>query len=67
MVDKTSRAVVLKPDKTSSLLECGLMFFSYANFQRSQKHHCYQLSWHTPIPGMFSSPFKKLAARVCRV
>ena len=28
MVDKTSRAVVLKPDKTSSLLVCGVQRFS---------------------------------------
>ena len=28
MVDKTSRAVVLKPDKTSSLLVCGVQCFS---------------------------------------
>ena len=26
-----------------------LMFFSYTNFQRSQKHHCYELSRHTPV------------------
>ena len=28
MVDKTSRAVVLKPDKTSSLLVCSVKCFS---------------------------------------
>ena len=28
MVDKTSRAVVLKPDETSSLLVCGVKCFS---------------------------------------
>ena len=37
MVGKTSSAVVLKADKTSSLLVCGaLMFFSFAYFQRLQ-------------------------------
>ena len=45
MGDKTSRAVVLKPNKTSSLLVCGVLCFSqYTNFQGSRKHHCYELS-----------------------
>ena len=39
MVDKTLRAVVLKPDKTSSLLVCV-----FNVFQRSEKYHCYELS-----------------------
>ena len=38
-----------------------LMFFSYANFQRLQKQHCYELH---AFPGMVLKPFKKLAARV---
>ena len=31
------------------------MFFSYANFQRSQKRHCYQLHWDTLFQESFWS------------
>ena len=31
------------------------MFFSYANFQRSQKRHCYQLHWDTLFQECFWS------------
>ena len=34
------------------------MFFSYAYFQRSQKHHCYELSWYTLFQECFSSRSK---------
>ena len=40
--------------------------FSYANFQRSQKRHCYQLYRDTLFPGMFLKSFNKLAGRVLK-
>ena len=40
------------------------MFFSYANFQSSQKRHCYQLYRDTLFPEMFLKSFNKLAGRV---
>ena len=40
------------------------MFFSYANFQHSLKHNCYEIYWHVAFSGMFLKPFKKPAARV---
>ena len=39
------------------------MFFAYANFQRSQKRHCYQLYWDILFPEMFLKSFNKLADR----
>ena len=37
------------------------MFFSYVNFQRSQKYNCLLTR---AFPRMFLKPFKKFAARV---
>ena len=40
------------------------MLFSYANFQRSQKRHCYHSILRHAFPGMFLKSFNKLAGRV---
>ena len=34
------------------------MFFSYANFQHSQKHNCHEIYWHTLFPECFWSRSK---------
>ena len=34
------------------------VLFSYANFQRSWKHHCYELSWHMLLQECFWSRSK---------
>ena len=38
------------------------MFFSYANFQRSQKHHCYRVFSHDVTAAMLVSQNKEMAA-----
>ena len=65
MVDKTSRAVVLTPDKTSSLLVCGVKYFSRMLISNVHKSIIVMNeSLDTRFSRMFLKPFKKLAARV---
>ena len=50
----------LKPDKTSSFISMRcLVFLSYANFQHSQKHHCYELSLDTRFSRNVFEPVQK--------
>ena len=66
MVDKTSRAVVLKPDKTSSLLVCSVLCFACMLISNVHKSIIVMNSLDTRFNflRMFLKSFKKLAAHV---
>ena len=64
MVDKTSCAVVLKPDKTSSLLMYGVSCFSRMLISNVHKSIIVMNSLDTSFSRNVLRPFKTLPARV---